>query len=464
MRCALLKGKRVKADSDLPRSTEYKCPFENCELVLRKGEIKIPHFSHKKKTGCTKYSEPETQAHLTMKECLQSTLDINKEFVEYAEIKGVRPDLVWKNKYAIEVQHSSISSEETERRNNIYFLNKLIPIWIFHRREGDGDAFFNRGQYRKFHKHNAYDSIHVEDEYIYRLSTAEREVLEIQGCLFFMEFSKKEMIQCGEKNDIALSLRFDQDAGPRLYCINYSNYGMTYTLYKEGKELHMTDAETFEMKLEELSPRIQDYCSRNAWDLEVTEPIPAKITDELVQRVKYCCEECKSPFLVRIVLKVKNRRYIAWERFPCGNCKKKTLMVFDKSYYDFIEESTDKYSLSSFFHLEYAKGYRANHCVHCGSLQEKDYISNWMNLYGHIYRDIARFQHKPPRMIAETTIRTEIDKISVKPVKKEVLYHFTYRDGNPRNKTEKNFKLLCWHCYSESPSFYHESSYRGHRI
>jgi hypothetical protein len=465
---ALLNGKKVKAKRDLPRSKEFKCPIENCisrELILKKGNYKIPHFAHKKKNDCAKYSEPESQAHLAMKECLETTLGIDKKFVEYSRIKGVRPDLVWKSTYAIEVQHSPISPEEIDRRNNIYFINNLIPVWIFHKQEENDEAFFNRGQYRRFHRHNTYNSTNIEDEYIYRLSSAERHVLEIQGSLFFLEFSKKSIIPCEEKNNSEINIRFDLSAGPRFDCIDYMDYRMTGTLYKEGKKLHVLDEKTLEKKLEELSPKIYDYCSNNAWYLELSEPIPAKIRNKLMLRANYCCEECREPFLVRNVFKIINKLLIAWEGFPCSSCKKKTLMVYDKSYYIHIEESTNnKSALSAFFPFEYTEGYQVNHCADCGTLQEKKHISDWMNFYKHNHRHSVRFHNKPPRMVSEVKIETLIDKTALKPIKKEVLYHFTYRDKDPRNKAGENIKLLCWRCYYESPNFFYDSSYRRHRI
>ena len=124
---ALRKGERVKASRDLERHKDFLCPNEHCqhrEVRLKKGLKRIPHFAHKIKEGiCDKYAEKETDAHIAMKTSFQETLGIDIEYVEYWKIEGVRPDLLWKEKYALEVQHSPIKPEEVERRNRIYREN-----------------------------------------------------------------------------------------------------------------------------------------------------------------------------------------------------------------------------------------------------------------------------------------------------------------------------------------------------
>ena len=150
-------GKIIKAERSLPRlKVGYRCRYEFCsdpDLILKKGPVKIPHFAHRSRTECEQYAEPETDAHRAMKEFLQQFLQIPDRYMEYGKIRGVRPDLVWKNQFAIEVQHSHISIDEVKRRNQIYFNAGLVPLWIFHEQEIENCNYYerNRGIYGRYH-------------------------------------------------------------------------------------------------------------------------------------------------------------------------------------------------------------------------------------------------------------------------------------------------------------------------
>jgi len=109
----------------------YLCPNLECnnrELILKKGHIRIPHFAHKSKNDCS--SEPESEAHISCKLFFQSLLGLDKRFVEYYGIEGVRPDVLY-NQFALEIQCSPIAVKEVKRRNKIYEKNGYTAIWIF---------------------------------------------------------------------------------------------------------------------------------------------------------------------------------------------------------------------------------------------------------------------------------------------------------------------------------------------
>lgn len=109
----------------------YYCPNLDCgnrELILKKGHIRIPHFAHKSQKDCS--SEPESEAHILCKSFFQSLLDLDKQFVEYYGIEGVRPDVLY-DQFALEIQCSPITANEVKRRNKIYKENGYMPIWIF---------------------------------------------------------------------------------------------------------------------------------------------------------------------------------------------------------------------------------------------------------------------------------------------------------------------------------------------
>ncbi|MHA2176495.1 MAG: competence protein CoiA [Candidatus Hodarchaeales archaeon] len=203
---------RIKTHRNLTRKTKYLCPDEYCknrELILKKGRKRIPHFSHKQGgESCLKYSEPETDSHIAMKCSIQETLNIDGKFMEYTKIKGVKPDILWNEKFAIEVQHSSISAEEIERRNKIYFENNLVPIWIFHMDEWEDLAYYQRGKYCKWHTYD--DSL--------RLKLSERYVSFLQGGLLYIGFDSDFMIPCEEEGyEEDFSIKFDNKNGASLF-------------------------------------------------------------------------------------------------------------------------------------------------------------------------------------------------------------------------------------------------------
>jgi len=47
-------------------------------------------------------------------------------------IDDVKPDILWKKKYCIEILHETISQQEMERRFRIYRSQDLTPVWIFY--------------------------------------------------------------------------------------------------------------------------------------------------------------------------------------------------------------------------------------------------------------------------------------------------------------------------------------------
>lgn len=191
--------------------------------------LKIPHFYHYRHSNCIEYSEHETEAHVAMKDCFQNTLKIHEDFVEYGKIDGVRPDLLWNNKYALEVQHSPINPINMDKRNVIYRKNKIIPVWIFHQQLEEKDAFFTEdiGVFGKliriiassldisepFYFDNSWDheiyrpewgkysekseeilrKPHYKPYNILKLSPSERCLFEVQGGLFYIQFPKKFM-------------------------------------------------------------------------------------------------------------------------------------------------------------------------------------------------------------------------------------------------------------------------------
>ncbi|QEE15415.2 competence protein CoiA [Promethearchaeum syntrophicum] len=139
-------SKSLPHASKLGLTQKYLCRNPDCkhrEMILRKGEKKIPHFAHKvQNPECMEKYERETQEHLAMKKYIQELLQIPEKNIEVYGFEGVRPDLLWEYsgiKYAIEVQHSRIPNKEIQRRNQCYKNYHLIPLWIFHYEDRSGE-------------------------------------------------------------------------------------------------------------------------------------------------------------------------------------------------------------------------------------------------------------------------------------------------------------------------------------
>ena len=132
MRFALLNDKRIEAT----KGAKGVCPCCGNDLVAKCGEIKVHHWSHKKKCD-DHWWENETEWHRNWK---------NKFPKEWQEIiqkdeSGEKhiADVKTSNGWVIEFQHSAIAREERDSRD--YFYTKLIWIVDGTRRTTDIEQF-----------------------------------------------------------------------------------------------------------------------------------------------------------------------------------------------------------------------------------------------------------------------------------------------------------------------------------
>ncbi len=102
------------------------------KVILKRGLINIDHFAHEHGSDCdSDFKTPDMsewhrcRQSLFIKRCREVTI-IDKETGEKH-----RADVMIYNKYVIEFQHSSISAEEFERRNEFYNRCGYVVIWIF---------------------------------------------------------------------------------------------------------------------------------------------------------------------------------------------------------------------------------------------------------------------------------------------------------------------------------------------
>ena len=101
------------------------------EMILKKGEIKIPHFAHKITISGCEY-ENESQEHMEVKLMLAEMFGGEVEYwIDGKEVDVYEP----KKDICIEYEHSSLTYEKIWKKTNS--INKPI-LWIFNK-----DKFYN---------------------------------------------------------------------------------------------------------------------------------------------------------------------------------------------------------------------------------------------------------------------------------------------------------------------------------
>lgn len=115
------------------RKQRYFCPGCGADLMLKAGEVKIPHFAHRSLADCDASSEPETPLHLHGKLQLQeffSRLNHSAELEKYLPAIKQRADLLVSQNMAIEFQCSPISPSQVRSRTEGYKSIAIEPLWI----------------------------------------------------------------------------------------------------------------------------------------------------------------------------------------------------------------------------------------------------------------------------------------------------------------------------------------------
>ncbi|MCC5895136.1 MAG: hypothetical protein JJU16_06695 [Alkalibacterium sp.] len=117
-------------------AADYYCPSCRDRVYLKKGQIKIAHFSHRKNSLCSTYSEGESLEHLKGKMELFKQIEnlngaVNLE-VFIPEIRQ-RADILFTHnnaRIAVEFQCSPISIEEVCARTRGYHSVGIKVLWI----------------------------------------------------------------------------------------------------------------------------------------------------------------------------------------------------------------------------------------------------------------------------------------------------------------------------------------------
>lgn len=110
------------------------CPICDAEVISKCGSIKVWHWSHLSNKDCDDWYEPESEWHKNWKD------EFPKECQEFTMGRH-RADIRTKNRWIIELQNSSISSEEIKDREEYY----KRMVWLFNgQRFAKGLEFKNK--------------------------------------------------------------------------------------------------------------------------------------------------------------------------------------------------------------------------------------------------------------------------------------------------------------------------------
>ncbi|GCE27533.1 hypothetical protein KDA_30170 [Dictyobacter alpinus] len=111
------------------------CPACRDEVILKKGEKKSPHFAHRPETVCEYSHSGESEEHRRAKvaiyQSLLTTPGVTKLQLERF-LGEVRPDVSFEfngHYVAIEVQVSTLSTENIARRTVAYAQKNIAVLW-----------------------------------------------------------------------------------------------------------------------------------------------------------------------------------------------------------------------------------------------------------------------------------------------------------------------------------------------
>jgi competence protein CoiA len=119
--------------SDANSNGVFLCPNCQQKVILKKGEIKLPHFAHKSKSSCNGFSDNESLEHIKIKMNFFNLLKDKYKVQIEPVLKNIsqRPDLLlYEQKIAIEYQISPISFQSLKRRNDGYKKAGIKVFWI----------------------------------------------------------------------------------------------------------------------------------------------------------------------------------------------------------------------------------------------------------------------------------------------------------------------------------------------
>jgi len=106
---------------------EYLCPICEGSVILRKGSINVAHFAHLSNECTDNWHYDMSEWHYSMQKRFPEE---QREFVVKCMGQTHRADILFRNQ-VIEFQHSPISIEELQERNNFYNSAGYSVAWVF---------------------------------------------------------------------------------------------------------------------------------------------------------------------------------------------------------------------------------------------------------------------------------------------------------------------------------------------
>jgi len=133
---ALDEDSRLVRASDFKNQSKYYCPACKEEVIFKNGLINQSHFSHRRSSICSSFSEGETAEHLKGKLLIYDWLKkerIDVELEAYLPELSQRPDLLIhqeSERIAVEYQCSPIGRNKIISRTKGYLQNNIKVYWI----------------------------------------------------------------------------------------------------------------------------------------------------------------------------------------------------------------------------------------------------------------------------------------------------------------------------------------------
>lgn len=133
MKYAIVNNEKVEAT----KSAKGACPSCGSELIAKRGELKVNHWSHKGNRNCDQWWENETEWHRSWK----GNFPIEWQEVVHFDESGEKhiADIKTQSGWTLEFQHSLINPEERQSRNSFY--RNLVWVVDGTRRKTDKKQF-----------------------------------------------------------------------------------------------------------------------------------------------------------------------------------------------------------------------------------------------------------------------------------------------------------------------------------
>ncbi|XBO87006.1 competence protein CoiA family protein [Bacillus licheniformis] len=132
----LADGYKTEDLKRLRKRHAFYCPVCRCELDLKIGPVKLPHFAHKPGEACPVPHEPESPYHLKGKRLLYEWLGrqgFRPVLEPYLQEIRQRPDLLLEHEtrqVAVEFQCANLDAAAYRKRTEGFLKLGIEPLWI----------------------------------------------------------------------------------------------------------------------------------------------------------------------------------------------------------------------------------------------------------------------------------------------------------------------------------------------